>query len=204
MHVRPLYRTLSKRQVVPGWTLAARKFSRADCGETRLIAVSPWVRRVIEIMESQDDLAIPPGPSPVTARQPLSPRRRKRGPHVTLVARTSPGPEGSGHVTDRALWEGVAVEARCADGALDPDEWFPVSSRKEVARREAARAIAVCMACPVRAECLELSLRHWDIGQHGVWGGLVAADRARLRRRVLAGRGITVVRDDDRAVMSQV
>jgi hypothetical protein len=26
----------------------------------RLIAVSPWVRRVIEIMESQDDLAIPP------------------------------------------------------------------------------------------------------------------------------------------------
>jgi hypothetical protein len=32
MHVRPLYRTLSKRQVVPGWTLAARKLSRADCG----------------------------------------------------------------------------------------------------------------------------------------------------------------------------
>jgi len=35
----------------------------------------------------------------------------------------------------------------------------------------------------VRTQCLELSLRHWDIGQHGVWGGLVPADRAALRRR---------------------
>jgi hypothetical protein len=31
-----------------------------------------------------------------------------------------------------------------------------------------------------------LSLRRWTIGQHGVWGGLVAADRAALRRRWLA------------------
>ena len=52
------------------------------------------------------------------------------------------------------------------------------------ARRDAAAAIAVCQACRVRAQCLELSLRHWDIGQHGVWGGLVAAERAALRRRM--------------------
>ena len=83
-------------------------------------------------------------------------------------------------MTDRALWEGVRRGA-VRYGGLDPDESFPVSSRKEVARREAARAIAVCMACPVRAECLELSLRHWDIGQHGVWGGLVVAERVALR-----------------------
>ena len=37
--------------------------------------------------------------------------------------------------------------------------------------------------CPTWAQCLELSLRHWDTGQHGVWGGLVATDRAHLRRR---------------------
>jgi hypothetical protein len=43
--------------------------------------------------------------------------------------------------------------------------------------------IAVCMACPVRALCLELSLRYWDVGQHGVWGGLVPAERTRLRHR---------------------
>jgi hypothetical protein len=51
------------------------------------------------------------------------------------------------------------------------------------ARQEAAAAIAVCTTCLVRAECLALSLRHRDIGQHGVWGGLVAAERAALPRR---------------------
>ena len=50
------------------------------------------------------------------------------------------------------------------------------------ARHEAAAAIAVCTTCPVRAQCLTLSLRHWDIGQHGVWGGMVAAERMALRR----------------------
>jgi hypothetical protein len=37
--------------------------------------------------------------------------------------------------------------------------------------------------------------------QHGVWEGLMAADRARLRYRApadrTAGRGLSVVRDDD-------
>lgn len=92
-------------------------------------------------------------------------------------------PRGS---TDQALWARVARHARCADGGLDPDEWFPVSAEAGRARQEAAAAIAICTACLVRGQCLALSLRHWDIGQHGVWGGLVAADRARLRRRLAA------------------
>ena len=50
-----------------------------------------------------------------------------------------------------------------------------------VPRTEAAAALAVRTACPVRAQCLMLSLRHWDIGQHGVWGGMVAAERMALR-----------------------
>jgi hypothetical protein len=60
----------------------------------------------------------------------------------------------------------------------------------------------------VRGHCLTLSLQHWDIGQHGIWGGLVTADRARLRRRMpagqTAGRGITVAQDKDPAVTSRV
>ena len=36
---------------------------------------------------------------------------------------------------------------------------------------------------------LELALRHWDVGQHGVWGGLVAADRAYLARAGTHGAG---------------
>jgi hypothetical protein len=86
-------------------------------------------------------------------------------------------------LTDYALWAQVARYARCADSGLGPDEWFPVSIDAARARHEAAAAIAVCTGCSVRAQCLELSLRHWDVGQHGVWGGLVAADRARLRRQ---------------------
>jgi len=86
-------------------------------------------------------------------------------------------------LTDDALWAWVARYARCADSGLGPDEWFPVSIDPAMARHEAAAAIAVCTGCPVRAQCLELSLRHWDVGQHGVWGGLIAADRAQLRRQ---------------------
>jgi WhiB family redox-sensing transcriptional regulator len=52
--------------------------------------------------------------------------------------------------------------------------WFP--ERGETA--EAARA--VCARCLVRAECLDYALRT-DI-RDGVWGGLSAGDRARLRR----------------------
>jgi hypothetical protein len=84
------------------------------------------------------------------------------------------------------LWTRVTGYARCADGGLDPDQWFPVSVDPATARQEAAAAIAVCAGCLVRGECLMLSLRHWDIGQHGVWGGMVAADRARLRRGLSA------------------
>jgi len=90
-------------------------------------------------------------------------------------------------LTDGALWARVARQARCADSGFDPDQWYPVSIEPAQARHEAAAAIAVCASCPVRAQCLELSLRHWDIGQHGVWGGLIATDRAYLRRRWPAG-----------------
>jgi hypothetical protein len=92
----------------------------------------------------------------------------------------------AGPFADQALWVRVIRHARCADGAHDPEQWFPVSVQIEKARHEAAAAIAVCTSCPVRAQCLALSLRHWDIGQHGVWGGLVAAERAALRPRVRA------------------
>ena len=99
-------------------------------------------------------------------------------------------------LTDDAWWARVAGQARCADSGLDPDQWYPVSIEPAQARHEAATAIAVCARCPGRAQCLELSLRHWDIGQHGVWGGMVASDRAHLRRRWLAdhrGRRRTAV-----------
>jgi hypothetical protein len=129
--------------------------------------------------------------------------------HILSEPAISPGPLASPvpASTDQALWDRVARHARCADGGLDPDEWFPISADAGMARQQAAAAIAVCAACPVRGQCLALSLRHWGIGQHGVWGGLVAADRARLRARMRAGRTggreVAVVRDAGAAVRSR-
>jgi Transcription factor WhiB len=81
----------------------------------------------------------------------------------------------------------VYRQARCAGPRVDPDEWFPIAEKVDKARDEAANAIAVCAACPVRPDCLELSLRHaYGIGAHGVWGGLVEQERRSLRRSWLA------------------
>jgi hypothetical protein len=102
---------------------------------------------------------------------------------MTTIAGMRPDVEFSRSSADLWLWAEVISHARCAASVLDPDAWFPVSPRPDIARREADAAIVICMACPVRAQCLELSLRHWDIGQHGVWGGLLPAERAELRRR---------------------
>jgi WhiB family redox-sensing transcriptional regulator len=103
--------------------------------------------------------------------------------HITGMPRDR---EFSAQGTDQAIGAEVTSKARCADASLDPDAWFPISIDVEAARREAAGAIAICADCPVRDACLELSLRQWRIGQHGVWGGLVPAERAALRRRWLA------------------
>jgi hypothetical protein len=120
----------------------------------------------------------PPTPSePVTSNDPAS-RRLTAVISQDRTTRPVPGP-----FTGRSLWTEVVTYARCAEGGLDPDEWFPVSAEAGIARREAAAAIAVCTACPVRGQCLALSLRYWDIGQYGVWGGLVAAERAQMRAR---------------------
>jgi hypothetical protein len=108
-----------------------------------------------------------------------------------LTAVISPGRMASPVLasTDQALWDRVARYARCADGGLDPDEWFPISADEGMARQQAAAAIAVCTTCPVHGQCLALSLRHWGVGQHGVWGGQVAAARARLRAGRTGGPG---------------
>jgi WhiB family redox-sensing transcriptional regulator len=97
-----------------------------------------------------------------------------------------------GQLTDRELAGRVYRQARCAASCLDPDEWFPITPDVAKARDQAANAIAICADCPVRADCLELSLRHpGDIGAHGVWGGLVEGERRALRRRWLAGTTVS-------------
>ena len=107
------------------------------------------------------------------------------------------GLPGSG-LTGAELWQLVISRAMCARGGVDPDQFYPVSAPAQVARREAADALALCTACVVRTHCLELSLRYWTVGQHGVWGGTVPAERAELHR--LLGTRIRDAGLGDRAV----
>ena len=112
-------------------------------------------------------------------------------------------------MSDRALSLLMVEQGACSTSELSPDDWYPASASAEAARREAAGAIAVCADCRVREQCLELALRNWAVGQHGVWGGTVPAERERLRgarvaqlTRVLArnrGAGLAASRDADRA-----
>src|SRR5262249_54404435 len=127
---------------------------------------------------------------PVMAGRSLLSHRPAPAPRSPAISHDYLATSAPGLFTADAPGTQRATAARCADSGLDPDEWFPVSAAADMARQEAAAAIAVCMACPVRVQCLALSLRHWDTGRHGVWGGLVAADRAQLRRRSPANRSV--------------
>jgi WhiB family redox-sensing transcriptional regulator len=64
------------------------------------------------------------------------------------------------------------VDALCAQ--TDPDAFHPAPG-------ESLRAAkSVCLACPVRAECLAYALDHNE--RHGVWGGTSPNERAQVRR----------------------
>jgi WhiB family transcriptional regulator, redox-sensing transcriptional regulator len=99
------------------------------------------------------------------------------------------GEDEPAQLSDRQLLERVtSTRARCVGTAVDPDAWFPVATRWQQARAEAASALALCAVCPVRAECLEFSMRQWgEVGRHGVWGGLLEVERAAVRKHWLAG-----------------
>jgi hypothetical protein len=123
-----------------------------------------------------------------------------------------PGASGPGRadrpadLTDRQLLVRVTSRlARCADGGTDADDWFPVATRWSRARAEAARALALCAMCPVRADCLELSMRQWDgAGRYGVWGGLLEAERAAIRKEWLSGVSVSRLLDTRTAEASQL
>jgi WhiB family transcriptional regulator, redox-sensing transcriptional regulator len=97
-------------------------------------------------------------------------------------------------LTDRQLQARISSrQAHCAGGSIDPDEWFPLTVESaQAALSLASRALALCASCPVRAECLELSLRQWHgAGRYGIWGGTLERERRALRRRWLAGVSVT-------------
>ena len=77
------------------------------------------------------------------------------------------------------LWEpeeGWRTDAACKD--LDIDIFFPSDESEDAARA----AKEVCATCPVAETCLQYSLSTNQA--EGVWGGLDANERRRMRRRI--------------------
>jgi WhiB family redox-sensing transcriptional regulator len=71
---------------------------------------------------------------------------------------------------DRGDWR-----AHSACGDADPELFFPIRSGSDI-----SAAVAVCAACPVRAECHEWAEATQQV--HGVWAGVDRGDR-RARRK---------------------
>ena len=69
------------------------------------------------------------------------------------------------------------VEALCAQA--DPDAFFPGKGGPTGAAK------AVCLACPVRTECLAYALDRDE--RFGVWGGTSPGERHALLRRMADG-----------------
>jgi WhiB family redox-sensing transcriptional regulator len=64
----------------------------------------------------------------------------------------------------------------------DPDLFFPPEEeRGRYAALRETLAKRICLRCPVLAECTDYALTADE--RYGVWGGLTAAERDRLRQR---------------------
>ena len=80
--------------------------------------------------------------------------------------------EVTGDLPEELAWQERAL---CAQ--TDPEAFFP---EKGGSTREAKR---VCMSCDVRPECLSYALANDE--RFGIWGGLSARERRKLKRRVV-------------------
>jgi WhiB family redox-sensing transcriptional regulator len=70
--------------------------------------------------------------------------------------------------------------AQAACLTVNPEIFYPVP-RDEANSREMFEAIAVCVSCPVRAECLDFAYKNNE--RFGIWGGLTPNARTRLKNQ---------------------
>lgn len=87
----------------------------------------------------------------------------------------------SGYGVDRDADAAFPPELEWQERALcaqtDPEAFFP---EKGGSTREAKR---VCLACEVRADCLEYALANDE--RFGIWGGLSERERRRVKKRAV-------------------
>jgi|GEM_PF-2576474 WhiB family redox-sensing transcriptional regulator len=89
-------------------------------------------------------------------------------------------PEEEETVDVFSSWLAASWRARTACSGMDPDLFFP--ERGDVLG--VARAKAICLGCPVTAECLRYALEAKE--KQGIWDGLSGQERRAIRsaRRV--------------------
>ena len=95
----------------------------------------------------------------------------------------APAPDGrrEGGLDEGGVLDGDAEDGGWQERALcaqtDPEAFFP---EKGGSTREAKK---VCLACEVRAECLEYALANDE--RFGIWGGLSERERRRLKKAAI-------------------
>lgn len=77
-------------------------------------------------------------------------------------------------------------QARAACGGQDPSIWVPDYEPRQPTK-SVQKAVQVCRACPVNAECLAYALAHATVGRYadrglGIYGGLTTWQRREVLR----------------------
>ena len=81
-------------------------------------------------------------------------------------------------VVGDGLTVGESWRKDAACRAYPAEMFFPVADSPSAAKA----AKVICAACPVREDCLDFALE--TAQSEGVWGGMDAGERRRLRRRI--------------------
>jgi WhiB family redox-sensing transcriptional regulator len=71
------------------------------------------------------------------------------------------------------------VRAACRE-APDKSVFFPERATEVATQNLVKQAKAICKRCPVRRECLDYALEHYE--KHGVWGGTTERERRKLEK----------------------
>jgi WhiB family transcriptional regulator, redox-sensing transcriptional regulator len=64
---------------------------------------------------------------------------------------------------------------------LDPDLFFPIGTTGPSVS-QIAEAKQVCLTCPVRNQCLNWAVSHYQ--DYGIWGGMTELERQALRTAI--------------------
>ena len=79
-----------------------------------------------------------------------------------------------------ALAEAIREHGEPPCATTDPELYYPPKGLQ--ASVEIRMAKMLCERCPVKSECLTYAVTAGEI--YGIWGGLTANERSRMRRKV--------------------